>query len=602
MLRIYLCIVLFLIPLDLLKAEVIDGSLTIKNAEKLITDNKPDEAIKVLSEYKVDEKELSKYHYIYYKACEKNGQIHEAITHLRLSYLYALEESVKERLLLERANLYFKNGYYPEAASTYRQFLRYYSKSNKKEEARLGLADTLFMQELFIEALLNYEEGGINPRAILGKANIYQSMGRVEDARKLYMSVISAKEYIQSSPETLYNLAENFRMSGNLSDAKVFYNAIQDKFVKLKAYIGLGLISMSEAKYDEAIKYFGLSSESPDRKTRVKAFINLSDAYLKIGRNDEAKKILMDIQKHYYYSKDYDLAILRLVKILKKEGNFEGAINYLKEISTKKSPPKEAIDEFESIILESMSSNSEEFLKLWNTFGRLILDPKRSKSLIQIAEALRSSGKPFLELCTWLSNNGTSDVKARCYFLLADFYADIGDVRKASVNIKYVKGKSDEILRVKAKILREKKDYQKAMDTLLSIKELHPNDIVFFAELLESSKDMKKSVDFCEDALKKIGAPLKVYIKLADTLYRMGRESDALKFYQIVASLKPETRKDLTSEDAGWTYYMVSKLSKENNSNYYIKNNETVKNDIYSKSAEVVLKENEIQERMKRIF
>lgn len=601
MLQIYICIVLLFFPLNISKAETSDASLSIKNAEKLITDNKPDVAIKVLSKYKADEKELSKYHYVYYKAYEKQRRIHEAIAHLRLSYLYALDESEKERILLERANTYYRNGYYPEAASTYRQFLRYHSKSNNKEEARLGLADTLFMQGLYLEALLNYEEGGINPRAILGKANIYQSMGRVEDAQKLYMSVISNKEFIMKSPETLYNLAENLRMSGKLSDAKVYYNTIQDNFVRPKAYIGLGLISMNESKYDDAVKYFRLSVESTDRKTRVRALINLSDAFLKMGRNDEAKKILLDVQKNYYYIKEYDLAILKLAKIYKNEGNFKEAINYLKEISTKKSPPDEAKDEFESIILESMNGNIEEFLKLWNTFGRLILEPKRSKTLVQIAENLRSSGKPFLELCTWLVENGTMDVRAKCYFLLADFYADIGDVRKASENIKYVKGNSDEILRVRAKILREKKDYQKAMNALLSIKELTPNDIVFFAELLESSKDMKKSVDFCEDALKKIGAPLKVYIKLADTLYRMGRENDALKFYQIVASLKPETRKDLTSEDAGWTYYMVSKLSKENNFSHQINNGKS-KNDIYSKSAEVVLKENDIQERMKRIF
>lgn len=600
MFLIYLCFVILLIPLNFLEAGLVDGSLTIKNAEKLTTDNKPDSALKILLKYKPEDKELSKYHYVCYKAYEKQGNMHEAITHLRLSYLYASEENEKEQLLLERANIYYKNGYYPEASSTYRQFIRYYSKSDKKEEARLGLADALFMQGLFIEALLNYEEAGINPRAILGKANIYQSMDRVEDAQKLYMSVLSAKDFVQNSPETMFNLAENFRMSGKFSEAKAYYNSIKDSRVKLKAFIGLGLIAMSEGKYEDAIKYFTMSNESIDRKIKVKALLNLSEAYLRIGKKNEAKNILLDIQKKYYYSRDYDLAILKLARILKNEGNFKEALVFLKEISTKKSPPKEAIDEFESIILESINNNKDDVLRLWNIFGRLLLEPQRSKSLIKIAEALRISGKPFLELCIWLTKNGTTDIKSRSNLLLSDFYAEIGDIKKASNHIKYIKGNSDEILRVKAKILREKKDYQKAMDTLLSIKSLNPNDIVFFAELLESSKNMKKSVDFCEDALKKIGAPLKVYIKLADTLYRMGREADALKFYQIVASLKPETRKDLTSEDAGWTYYMVSKLSKDDSLN--IKNHEALKNNIYSKSAEAVLKESDIQERIKRIF
>jgi tetratricopeptide (TPR) repeat protein len=579
----------------------ITGSATLKKAMELVNSNKAAEAKTALAAYHPTDTELSSYHYAYAKAYELLGSHSDELTHLRLSYIYTLDGEMKERILVERAGAYLRMGYYPEAATCYRLFFRKYPQSRYHEEAHLGLADALYHQDYFVESILNYEDAGSSPMALFGKANAYQAVGRVEDAFNIYMPLTGKeREYLNSSEETLYNVAENFRLMGKPADAKIYYNSVKNPPFMFKADIGLGLIDMSEEKFDSAIAYFNAALQSPDRQLRSHALLRLAEAYERSGRQDDGKNSLLMIKNTYPYVKDYETALLRLSRILKKEGKFNDAVTLLRELASRRHPDKETIDEFEKIILDAKDGNGDEFIKLWNLFGRLVLDASRSEALMEIAKSLRPAGKPFLELCTWLSKNGLKPVKPAAYLALADFYADIGDTGRAQYYIGGVKGKSDDVSRIRAKIFREKKEYEKAIETVLALREITPNDIVFFSGLIENSKDIKKSVDFCEKALKQIGAPLKVYIKLADTLYKMGRNTDALKFYSIVASLKPENRKDLSPEDTGWTYYMVSKLSGANNT-VSLPQAVQKENNIYSQSVQAVVKEAAILERMKRI-
>jgi len=601
MISLLLMLLMLLMPAPAQASDNARISSVIKQAEKFNSEQKAEEAIRILQEYQPAPEEKSYYHHVYAKACEQTNRVNDARAHLRLAYVNSADAGFKAQILFERAELHFKMGYYPEAAQSYRRFLKAFPKSDRAQLARLGIGDCLLNQGLSIEALLNYEEAGDSARALYGKANVYQQLGRVKDAHGFYLSAMERdREYLNSSPETLFYMAENFRLMGKYADAKSYYSLIKNPLIRKKAEIGLGLLSATDSKYDEAISHFNSALQSTQRDVRSRALLGMSEAYTKSGRKEDAKSTLMQIRNKYAYGKDYDLAILKLAQIYKSEGKFKDAVAYLKDLSTRRSPDKEIIDEFEKVLLDSRDGDAGQMLELWKYFGHFLLDPARSEALLEIATGMRSSGKPFLDLCSWLTKNGSAAAKAECSLALADFYADMGDAAKAASQVRNVKEKTDAILRVKAKIYRENKNYQKSMETLLMLREMKPDDIVFFAELLETSKDAKKAVEFCEKALKNIGAPLKVYIKLADTLYRMGRNAEALKFYSIVASLKPENRKDLSPEDAGWTYYMVSKLSGE-------KTPEGMPafaqkgNTIYGKSAEAVAKEADILERMKRI-
>ena len=74
------------------------------------------------------------------------------------------------------------------------------------------------------QSILNYEEAGNSSRALFGKANAYQAVGRLKDAYNLYLSLIGRdREYLNSSQETLYHVAENFRLMEKPADAKIYY-------------------------------------------------------------------------------------------------------------------------------------------------------------------------------------------------------------------------------------------------------------------------------------------------------------------------------------------------------------------------------------------
>jgi tetratricopeptide (TPR) repeat protein len=595
--RILIFAILLLIPVH------VDPSVNvfkspIEKAREFIKSNRPVEALRAIAGYQPAAEELALYHYVHAKAYELAGRQYDSLAHFRLAYLYSRPGELKELAMLERAEAYLKMRHYHEAILSLRIFLKNFPDSRYAEKAQLELADSLYKSCSFNEAIECYEKAGSSARAIYGKANAYQSMGRIKDAYELYMSMSGReKEYLNSSEETLYNIAENLRQMGKPGDAKVYFNTIKDFYLKQKAGIGLGLIAMEEERFDSAIKYFASSSQSPDRQLRRQALLHLADAYIKTGKLDNAKSRLLEIRNKYPYGKEYDTALLMLFRLYKKEGKFNEAISLVKELILRGSPDKIALDEFENIILEAKNRDADEFLKLWRSAGHCLLEISRSQSLLEIAKGLKFSGRPFLNLGAWLLRYGSNDVKVQTRLILADFYAEMGDAERASQYLGGIKGANDDILRIKSRIYNENKEYQKATEAIISIKDIKQEDIVFLLDIA-SAKNIKKAVEFCERALNKMGGPSEAYTKLADAFYEMGRESDALKYYRIVIAMKPEDKKDLKADDREWAYYMVSRLSAGKDSTEML--NIQKGNTTLSRLAEAGLKESNILERIKR--
>ena len=595
-------VILLLLPVGATPSNIDQESPSIEKAMELVNSKKPADALKILSAYRPTAADLARYHYSYAKACELSDRQLDSLAHFRLAYIYSQTNELKELTLIERSEAYLKMHYYPEAMISFRQFLGNFSNSSHVDKARLGLADSLYYQGLYSDALWNYEAAGGSLRAIYGKANTYQAMGRTDDAYQLYVSVIEKdREYLNSSQETLYRVAETFRLMGKSSHAKIYYDSLKDPLFRPKADIGLGLIALEASQFDAAFQHYNAALLTSNRELRRRALLHLALAYSKAGKQEETKSMLTQIRNKYPYSKEYETALLMLAHIYKKEGKSNEAVSLMKELASMRHLDKETLDEFEKIVLDAKNGDAAEFLKVWKSFGHLLLEPSRAKSLLDIADGLKSSGRPFVDLCAWLIKNGPSDVKGKCGLMLADFYADMGDASRASGYVKEIKGNNDDVLRTKARVYSANKEYQKAMGAIFALKEIEPKDIVFFADMIEYAKDVKRAVEFCERSLKNTGAPLKVYIKLADTLYKTGKAKDALKFYRIVAALKPENRKDLTQDDVGWTYYMVSKLS-EGKSSLELPASVQQGTNIFSRSASVALKETDIRERMKRVF
>lgn len=580
-------------------------SQSLERAMECIQATNPAEALKILAGYQPSSQDLSLYHYAYAKAYELSKRQYESIAHFRMAYLYSKDDEMKQRSLLERAEAYAKIGFHSEATLVLRIFLKKFPHSPYETRAFLGLADSLYRLGLFTEAEEAYEKAGNSTRASYGKANALHSMGKIKDAHEIYLAMLERdRGYVKSSQETLYNVGENLRLMGEISAARIYFNSTTASPLKYRAFRSLGLIEFEEGHLDTAKKFFYSALQSPEKQLRRQALLNLTDTYMKQGRQEDAKSILLEIRRKYPYGKEYEEALLLLSQLYKKEGNFKESTSLLKELVFRHPPNQKALDEFESLILEAEEKGEEEFLKLWQNVGHWLLQPSRSQSLLKIAKGLKHSGKPYLETCRWLSQYGSNDVKSESILLLADFYADLGDSARAMkyLQIKGLTGKNDDVLRITAKIHRANSEYQKAARLFLDIKELNQGDLVFLADLLESVQNDHKIMEFFKRALNRLSAPPWAYLKLADVLYKMGRKADALQYYQTVVSLY-QKRPEIKTQDLQWALYRISELSPsadaKNTLESIRKKNDT---DTVHRFSVLLLRELNIAERVNRIF
>ncbi len=255
----------------------------LERAKELLLSNRPYDALMALSSYSPSHVEMSAYHYAYARALIGMKKYHASLEHYRLAYVYAEEIADQERLLLERADVYAAMGYYPEAAVSYELFLRKHPKTGYTERAELGNADARFRSNEFRQALAHYEKAGTSARAVMGKANALQAVGRTTEARDLYQTLIEQESrLVNSSPETLYWIGENFLRSGKLKDGRVYFELVKDPVLKNKAALGLGKIAMEEKSYEAAIIQFAIAAESRDRAIRQEAMLCRADAQLRL--------------------------------------------------------------------------------------------------------------------------------------------------------------------------------------------------------------------------------------------------------------------------------------------------------------------------------
>jgi tetratricopeptide (TPR) repeat protein len=600
--KLFACFVLLCIP----SYGIAMNNVKLQSLEKAmeyIQATNPTEALKILSGYQPSSEDISLYHYAYAKAYELSKRQYESIAHFRMAYLYSKDNEMKEKSLLERAEVYAKIGFHSETTLIFRIFLKKFPHSPYETRAFLGLADSLYRLGLFTEAEEAYEKAGNSTRASYGKANALHSMGKIKEAHEIYLTMLQKdRGYAESSQETLYNVGENLRLMGENSAARIYFNSTTASPFKYRAFRSMGLIEFEAGHLDTAKKFFSSTIQSPEKQVRRQALLNLADTYLKQGRQEDAKSILSEIRRKYPYGKEYEEALLLLSQLYKKEGNFKESTSLLKELVFKHPPNQKALDEFENLILEAEEKGEEEFLKLWRCVGHFLLQPSRSQSLLKIVKGLKHAGKPYLETCTWLSQYGSNDVKSESVLLLAGFYADLGDSARAMkyLHMKGLTGKNDDVLRIAAKIHRANAEYQKAAGVFLDIKQLNQDDLVFLADLLESVPNDHKIMEFFKRALSKLSAPPGAYLKLADILYKRGGKAEALQYYQTAVSLYQKGL-EIKAQDLQWALYRISELSAGKDAKNMLENIHE-KNDTVHRFSVLLLKESNIAERVNGIF
>lgn len=562
--NILISIILILIPAYVFSSDAVSKSSPVEKAMEAMRSHKSLEAVDILSNYTPAANELFSYHDTYAKALETSKKVYDSLEHYRLAYIYAPPGGKKELVLLERAEAYMLLKYYPEASLSFSIFLKTFPDFKDHERVHSGLAEAFYKQGFFKEALTHYELAGTTPRALLGKAQTLQALGKLSSAYDIYMAVNkSNRAYLFSQPEAVYNAGETLRLLGKYPDARIYLNSAKEPALKNRVYLSLGLIELNEGKYSSALNYLNSVLDSAsDKKLRRQALFNRADVYIKLGKKEDAKLSLMEIKTQHPYSPEYDAAILMLARLYKSEGNTDAAIPLLKELVVRRSPEVKAINELEALMLETMGDKPEEFIKLWKTAGNWLLEPARSESLLKIARKLKPEGTPFLNLCKWLLRYGADNVKMQIRLELADFYAGLGNAELASKYLQEVKarGDNDEVARLRARIYRLNAEAIKAAETLMAIRKIERSEVDMLSDMQREIRTSRKAVNFYEKAINKAGGSAVEYIKLADLLYEAEGKREALKYYRTAVSMI-KTEDAALSKEKAWALYRISALS-----------------------------------------
>ncbi len=581
-------------------------SAPVKKALELIEAQKAFEAIKTLSEFSPGKASWHSYHYAYAKAYSQLGKINESIEHYRLAYIYSGDQNEKERILFERAEAYLNNKYYDEAAVCFRIFLSHFQHSKLKEDAQLGYAEALYNINRLNDSFAAYQKGGNSFRALYGKADALQAMGRVAEAHEIYMDLINRDKGYEKSQLTLYNIGENFRLANKFSFAKIYLALVKDYPWKYRADLSSGLIALDEGLMDSALKYLEIAAQSPERIIKQKALLHMSDVYLKTSKPKDAKSKLMILKDIYPYGAVYDEGLLRLASILKSEGDSNGAVSVLRELVFRKIPNKKALNEFESLLVEAKNRNNQEFIKLWKTVGQWMLEPSRADFIATIVRGLQPAGKHYFEVCKWLAKYGSGDAKMQGNLLLAEFYAEMGDMAASTRYFQNVKisGADDHSRRIMGRLFYLRGDMGKALSEIAQINELKDEDVSLVvnisSQIPPTIKNHQNLANFLENALKKIGSTAKSNLHLAEAFYQLGKGQDALKYYKAAIALH-EKDKELTNKDLEWCIYRITTLSSKQEVALVMKNL-PLQEKKSNRLAEAIQRENNLEERIKRLF
>jgi tetratricopeptide (TPR) repeat protein len=532
-------------------------------------ENNPYKAISELSASKPSDVEsLAVYHFIYGEALSSIKRYFDAIEQLRLGYIYASDEKLKEVSLIKRAEVYAKLGFVYEARNNYFVFIRDYPSSKYLSKAHLGMANSLSEIGNFTEAVDHYGKAGKHPEVMFNMANALQKLEKVDEARKAYVNAMLVdRTYPDGSPETYYLMADNLRMSGKLSEAKKNLLTITTGPFRDSASLSLGLISMEETNNEEAIKYFQTIAFTRNIKVKVKALFNLSLAFLKTGKLKESISTLEDVRKNYPDSAMYNEALLILSRLYRHEGRTKESVYLLKELVYGNKPPKEAFSELETILLQASEKTGPwtegelHFTDLWREVGQWMLDESRGEFLLKMAKSLKPEGKPFLQLCAWLAENATGNVRVAAAIDLADYYTGVEDmqlaekyfmvVKETNKELK-VKQSNDPVLRIEAKIDQGHKNTEQALKNIMSIKEFDKGDFKLLGKIITDlkqagSNNIKQAVVFYEKMINKFEGEAEDYVRLADIIYDTDEEK-ALKYYRTAYEKNPQDE---------WTIYRI---------------------------------------------
>lgn len=524
--------------------------------------------VKKLDDYKPKGREsIAAYHYLYGEAYANLKKYLNAVEHYRLAFIYSANEELKENALYKRALSYQRSGMLHEAKAYYTIFINNYPSSQYIQKAHLNLAKILAEIGEFIEAAEHFGQAGQGAEALFGMANALQQLDMLYEAMIFYDNAMRIDDtYPDRFPETYYFMGENMRKLGETEKAKRYYSLVRYGPFMDRASISLGLMAMEESDLETAFAKFRLASRSLNRNVSARGLLNLSKVNLKEDKPKEAVTHLENIRHNYIGVPVYMESVFELSRLYRKEGRTGDSLSLLKTVIYSETPPEEAFDEVESILLEAIDAPGKDgedrpgFVALWKDLGQWVLDKKRGNALLKFSRRLRHEGEPFLELSSWLVKNASRKVRIEAAIDLADYYADMGNIdiaKKYMVTAEAALKLRDSAVRVEVKIHNAEAKHELAFKRFKVIKKNEKDDLKMLAGIIEGfkkakSKKLGEAIDLYEKKLKRPGWTAGDYIRFADILFKNRQEGRSLKYYKIAFRKDPKLQ---------WAAYRIGRGS-----------------------------------------
>ncbi|KJU83251.1 hypothetical protein MBAV_004555, partial [Candidatus Magnetobacterium bavaricum] len=226
-----------------------------------------------------------------------------------------------------------------------------------------------------------------------------------------------------------------------------------------------------------------------------------------------------------------------------KEKKYKDAAESIKKLHAKAPGSKEMLDRMEGVMSEAMQGDNSQFVDLWLTYGTMLLDKSREPFILKARDALKDTGKSYVDVLTWISKNSSDTERHKALGELTDIYSDSGDKASAIrslAEMKNLKLPGDDLLRTEARINFTNRDYNEALKLAILIKHFSKEDIGLIRDAILMSPKNETAVLSYEKALKNSGSgTTEDYLALADAFYDLGNMEGATGYYKKVLSLDP---------------------------------------------------------------
>ncbi len=506
--------------------------------------------------------ESSKLDYMYFYIAESNyfnKDFDTAIDYYLKALDYTQEASLKDMIYQGLGWSYLKDKNLDEAEKYFSKLLSQELKLYSLGNLYASKNDSEKALELFNDFLDKFPVSKLADKVNLSKAEILYNLGRINDALRIYNTILSNISNIKD-PQVIetayYGQGWCYLKQGKFKEAaegfKNIANASDDKVVKISAQVQMAQVYQNQGNYSQAIKiYEDILVKWPNNLYGDYITLQIGISLLNMQDLDEAILTLRGFLKDfpssgmlaeanyylilaYYASEDWDLVSQNCELFIKQFSS-----SYL-------------LKDVFLIYVDALAFKGEdkEFMKLCSRIESIFKNDKDflEKFLIKKALAfidLGDNDSALDILNRFLKDHPKSDALGEVTFYLAGIYYDKGDYQKAGEYYKDIIGKFTDSFYANqarynlAQIYLDTNALDEANRLLLELSASADRNVSFKAKMMRidimlDSNNYQGALFLLDDMLKKKDEPRNfILFKMAQIYDLMNQYAKAIEYYRM---------------------------------------------------------------------